>query len=298
VHGVTATTEILEPATVQPAEASTTLVSSQRTLSVLRRGADIVRRAVAAGTPFGAGHHQVVRVVQLSQRITWAYTVGNAVYAADRSNVTTDVQVAVIEGAPPATLNRDATFQAHQGDDGFPRIYVQPRRYTVTWAGIVLFHWLGRVLEHLEGVTPLGASGEDWWNAEARAYHRDALIIDAVSGGRLLPALAGVAASETIPDLLGRDPDKLSDNLYWQAFGGRSPDPPKSTPERWARSASLIFGAVVATHAHPVSLADLSESSAGPELRQAATAWGFSPVDSGFHRPEVRTRADQVVWDV
>ena len=151
----------------------------------------------------------------------------------------------------------------------------------------MFFHELGHVLEHVEGASPLTASGEDWWNAEARAYHRDALIIDAVSGGRLLPALAGLAAAHSTSDLVGRDPEKLSENLYWQAFGGRSPDPPKSSSERWARSASLALGAIVATAAHPVSLADSSESSAGPELRQAATAWGWSTGKASIHAAEV-----------
>jgi hypothetical protein len=264
---------------------STTLVNAKKALTVLQHGVQIVRRAVDGGTRVGAGHDQVHRLAGFSQHITWAYVVGNGVYAADRSAATGDVQVAVIDGVPPPGLDRDAAFQARRGEDSSLRIYVQPQRFTDTWAGIVLFHELGHVLEHLAGVSSLAATGPDWWNAEARAYHRDALIIDALSGGRFLPALTRLTADHSIADLIGRDPDDLSENLYWHAFGGRFPDPARSTAERWARSATLVFGAVIAMDAHPVSLADLSESSAGPELRRAATVWGWNAAEGSAHRP-------------
>lgn len=268
--------DMMEPAGVlQPAEAGPTVVNAKKALTVLQRGVNIVRRAVDGSTHVGAGYNEVERLAELSQRITWAYTVGDGVYAADGSTATSDVQVAVVDGAAPASLKQNAIFQAHQGYDGFPRIYVLPRRCTATWAGILLFHELGPVLEHLEGASPLRSSGDDWWNSEARAYHRDALIIDAVSGGLLLPALGNLANTCSTFDVIGRDPDELSENLYWHAFGGRVPDPAKSTTERWARSAALAFGAVVATAAHPVSLADLPRSSAGPELQRAASVWGW-----------------------
>ncbi len=268
--------EMMEPAeALHPAEAGPTVVNAKKTLTVLQRGVNIVRRAVDGSTHVGAGYNEVERLAELSQRITWAYTVGEGVYAADGSTATSDVQVAVVDGAPPASLNTDAMFQAHQGYDGFPRIYVLPRRCTATWAGILLFHELGHVLEQLEGASPLRSSGDDWWNSEARAYHRAALIIDAVSGGLLLPALGNLASTYSTYELVGRDPDELSENLYWHAFGGRVPDPAKSTTERWARSAALAFGAVVATAARPVSLADLPRSTAGPELQLAANVWGW-----------------------
>jgi hypothetical protein len=251
------------------------VVNAKKALSVLQRGVTIVRRAVDGSTHVGAGYNEVERLAELSQRITWAFIVGNGVYAADGSTATSDVQVGVVDGAPPASLNQGAIFQAHQGYDGFPRIYVLPRRCTATWAGVLLFHELGHVLEHLEGASPLRSAGDDWWNSEARAYHRDALIVDALSGGRLLPALSKLAATSSASDLIGRDPDELSENLYWHAFGGRVPDPAKSTTERWARSATLAFSAVVTAAAHPVSLADLPRSSAGPELQRAATVWGW-----------------------
>ena len=182
--------EMMEPAeALHPAEAGPTVVNAKKTLTVLQRGVNIVRRAVDGSTHVGAGYNEVERLAELSQRITWAYTVGEGVYAADGSTATSDVQVAVVDGAPPASLNTDAMFQAHQGYDGFPRIYVLPRRCT--------------------------------------------------------------------------------------AFGGRVPDPAKSTTERWARSAALAFGAVVATAARPVSLADLPRSTAGPELQLAANVWGW-----------------------
>ena len=131
------------------------------------------------------------------------------------------------------------------GEDSSLRIYVQPQRFTATWAGIVLFHELGHVLEHLAGVSSLTATGADWWNAEARAYHR----------------------------------------------GGRFPDPARSTAERWAPFRHLVFGAVIAMDAHPVSLADLSESSAGPELRRAATVWGWNAAEGSAHRPVASSSA-------
>jgi hypothetical protein len=255
---------------------SLTVVSTKKTLTVLQRGVDIVRRAIEADSRVGVAYDRVHRLADLSQRITWAYVVGKGVYAADGTAASTVVQVAVLDGPPPPRLNQDATFQAHQGDDGFLRIFVQPRRYTATWAGIVLFHELDHVLDSLDGATPLSSAGEDWWNAEARAYHRVALIIDAVSGGRFVPAVTGLAATRSVSDLVDCDPEQLGEDLYRQAFGGRVPEPPKSAPEGWARSASLVFGAVVATHAYPVSLADLTESSAGPTLRLAAEAWGWS----------------------
>jgi hypothetical protein len=276
MHGVIRCPELWTRKRSSRPKQSLTVVSSKKTLTVLQRGVEIVRQAIEADTRVGVGYARVQRLAELSRRITWAYVVGNGVYAADGTAATNEVQVAILQGPPPARLNQDATFQAHEGDDGFPRIYVQPRRYTATWAGIVLFHELDHVLDRLDGAASLSGAGEDWWNAEARAYHHVALIIDAVSGGRFLPALAGLAAVRSVSDLVDCDPEHLSEDLYRQAFGGRVPEPPRSAPEGWARSASLVFGAVVATHAHPVSLADLTESSAGPELRRAAETWGWS----------------------
>lgn len=132
--------DMMEPVEVlQPAEAGPTVVNAKKALTVLQRGVNIVRRAVDGSTHVGAGYNEVERLAELSQRITWAYTVGDGVYAADGSTATSDVQVAVVDGAPPASLNQDAIFQAHQGYDGFPRIYVLPRRCTATWAAYCSF---------------------------------------------------------------------------------------------------------------------------------------------------------------
>jgi len=250
------------------------VTSTDRMLTVLRRGVETVQQAVESGPQEGDGYDRVRRLLKVSRRITWTYEEGGSVYAAEDTTAT-DVQVTVLGGALPPGLDPNSTFQTREEDDGYTRVYVQRRPYTPTWAGIVLFHEFDHVLDHLDGTWPRQATTEDWWDAEARAYHRELLVIDAVAGGRLLPILSGLVSTSGVNELISRQPDDLSSDLYRQAFPARLREAPASEPERWVRSAAFALGAIVAADAHPASPRDVRESGAGPELRRAAGAWGW-----------------------
>lgn len=256
------------------------MTSIERVFSVLREGVETVQRAIDSMECSGVGYERVMRLVEASRRITWAYEQGGAIYAAE-TGVVTDVQVAVLGGSPPTGVGLDtnSTFQTREVGDGYTRIYVRRRPYTPTWAGIVLFHELDHLLDHLHMTWPRVATREDWWAAEARAYHREVLIIDAVSGGGLLPILSELVSGTNLDELLGRQPHDLGDDLYRHAFPAGIREPAASQSERWARTAGLALGATVTTaDAYPTSLVDLVESTAGPQLRRAARLWGWGTV--------------------
>jgi len=244
--------------------------SVERTIRDLQVGVGVVQTALAAGQRVGVAYKRVERIADASRQIAWVAAMGNYVPSGGP-----DVQVVVLEGQPFEPLDRDATFQANEDRDGRTRIYVQCRPYTALWAAIALFHELDHVLDHLDGTWPAKATSADWWNAEARAYHREALIIDVVVGGTLLPLLDKLARAG-LPALLARNSDDIGHTLYWEAFPARLRSPAKGIYERGARNAALAMAAVVAAEAAPRSLTDMGESLAGREVRRAAEAWGFS----------------------
>ena len=244
---------------------------------MLKRGIETVQRALATHSTNGDGYDRVHQLVDLSGQITWIYLHGTELIAAEDTTVS-DVQVVVINDEIPLGLNQDVTFQTREEDGGTVRIYVQRRPFTSTWAGIALFHELDHVLDHLDGSWPSNATSDDWMAAEARAYHREALVIDAVSGGNLLPALAELTAKRTMGELLALGADEVSSDLYRRSFTGRLREPHQSESERGARAAAFAFGAVVAAHASPVSLMNLTTSSAGSAVRDAAAHWGVGQV--------------------
>lgn len=165
-------------------------------LSVLRQGVETVQQAIESMECSGVGYQRVTRLIEASRRITWAYEQDGDIRAAEACTVT-EIQVVVLGGAPHLGMNPNSTFQTREEADGYTRVYVQRRPYTPSWAGIVLFHELDHVLDHLDGTWPLRATTENWWDAEARAYHREALLIDAGSGGRLLPILTNLVSATT-----------------------------------------------------------------------------------------------------
>lgn len=252
------------------------MTSTDRMLTVLRRGVETVQQAVEALAQDGVGYDRLDRLMDVSRRITWTYEENGSVFAAE-DTVATDVQVTVLgEGSPPG-LDATSTFQTQEDDDGYTRIYVRRRPFTPTWAGIVVFHELDHVLDHLDGVWPSDATPEDWWAAEARAYHRELLVIDAVAGGRLLPAVNALVSTRGLDELLERQPDDLAGELYRETFPASLRQPPASEPERWVRSAALAMGLVVAASAHPVQPPEIAASNAAADLRRAAATWGWGP---------------------
>ena len=245
-------------------------------LTVLRRGVETVRQAVETSPREGVGYDRLDRLVDASRRITWTYEEKGSIFAAE-DTVATDVQVTVLgEGSPPG-LDETSTFQAQEDDDGYTRIYVRRRSFTPTWAGIVLFHELDHVLDHLDGVWPSDATPEDWWAAEARAYHRELLVVDAVTSGRLLPAVDALVSTKGLDQLLERQPEDLAGELYREAFPASRRQPPASEPERWVRSAALAMGLVVAASAYPAQPPEVPASNAAADLRRAAATWGWGP---------------------
>lgn len=162
---------------------------------LLRRGVDGVERSLEHAELAEAGYHRVAEVLEASRQITWAYERNGEIFALEETAPVTDVQVVIIAGAPPSGLVNEA-FQTQQDDDGTTRVYVQPCPYTARWAGIVLFHELDHVVDHRTGIWPAAPTDEDWWSAEARAYHHEALVIDALAGGRFLPILTEMASAQ------------------------------------------------------------------------------------------------------
>ncbi len=241
----------------------------------LKLGVEGVQEALMRTDLQRIGYHRLASLLKASQRITWAYELDGGIYAVDEDAPVTSVQVAVLCGEVPARLNRHATFQVQQDDDAITRVYVRPRPYTPTWAGILLFHELDHVVDHLDGTWPATPSADDWWSAEARAYHREALVIDAITNGGLLPVLLEIASNQTVDRLTSEDPLDLGQRLYSQTFPAELQQPPASEKELYARAAAFAMAAVVAIDAHPVSLADLAISGAGENLHVAAQAWGW-----------------------
>lgn len=250
------------------------MISPEATLTVLRRGVDLVQEAVDSFSSVGQAWDRVRRLVETSHHITWAYVEDGTVVAVENTRVT-EVQVAVLARGPD-DLDLRSTFQTLEGDDGVPRVYVRRRPFTAAWAGIVLFHELDHVLDHLEGTWPAQPTVDDWWEAEARAYHREALVIDAVCEGRFLMAIRDLAATHALTDLFDRDPHELASDLLRQSVSPSISESARSEAERWTRSAAVAMAAVVAVAAHPVGLADLPSSASGSEVRRAAAAWGWS----------------------
>jgi hypothetical protein len=247
------------------------MVSVDRAVRMLQQGVEEVRSALADRRPAGAAYARVERLVAASQRIEWVRrpVVGGS-----------DLQVVVLEGDAPPQLNADATFQANRDTDGRVRVYVRRRPYTSAWAAMSLFHELDHVLDHLEGVwlSPDNISESDWWAGEARAYHREALLIDTViAEGRLLPALDSLA-DQGLNQLLGRDSDDVGGTLYADVVPPRRRHR-QGDYERGARNVALAFAAVLATAAKPGRLDKVEDLSAhGRDLRRAAERWGFSGV--------------------
>lgn len=244
-------------------------VSVDRATRNLQQGVVEVQRAFAAGSPTGAAYDRVGRLVEASVNITWVAG------AARRGGP--DLQVVVLDGEPPAHLNADATFQANRDADGGVRVYVQRRSYTPLWAAVSLFHELDHVLDYLEGVwpNPESISESDWWAGEARAYHREALLIDlAVAGGRLVPALDTLAA-RGLDLLLDGDPEDIGSTVYSEVVPARLRRG-QEFHERGARNTALAFAAVLAATVTPESLNHVADlSSSGQELRRAAVQWGY-----------------------
>lgn len=137
-------------------------------------------------------------------------------------------------------------------------------------------HELDHALDHLDGAWAEDGGSDAWWQAEARAYHREALVIDAVAGGRLLPALTKLAERESSRPLQQMDLARLGSTTYDGVFPGASSEVPASEFERDTRAVALGFGAVLATACHPTSLADVADvSQHSAVVRAAAKTWGF-----------------------
>lgn len=244
-------------------------VSANRTLRVLQQGVNEVQRAVAARRPAGVAYARVQRLIDASRQIAWM--TGSAPRGGP------ELQVIILDGAPPSHLNSDATFQANKDGDGNVRVYVQRRSYTPLWAGMSLFHELAHVLDYLENVwrDPNSIDVSEMWAGEARAYHSEALLIDTViADGRLLPALDELSM-QGLARLLTRGIDDIGSTLHNDVVPPRHRRGQEDR-ERGARNVALAFAAVLATGAVPRRLEDVEDlSGLGETLRHAAETWGF-----------------------
>ena len=250
--------------------------TSAEMLSTLSQGATLVQQALSKRDLTVDGYSRIAEILDASHQITWAYVdAGGAIRRVGNGPVT-EIQVVLLGDAAPPGLDGASSFQTNTDDDGGTRVYVRSIYCTPRWAGAVLFHELEHVIDHRDGVFPSDPRPEDWWAEEARAYVHEALVLDAVCGGSLLPRLDALCREVDARSLLELSPVELSVRLQREAFPPAARTAAASSAEEHLRAAALSMAAVLAVEASPGPLATFDASGAGMALRRAATAWGWA----------------------
>ncbi len=135
--------------------------------------------------------HQHVEVQALSQLkafrqdfVRWAALEGDQYVSLEENNSNGGWMAVVPMNHPRIPHTNLAGLDPEQ-----PVIQLKPSPITPTWAGIILTHELGHLLDRISGVEPVGADKEEFLKGEIRGYILEGLLIHHLSGGKFVAEL-------------------------------------------------------------------------------------------------------------
>lgn len=246
------------------------MISADRVLQTLQRGVATAATAVDSYSSASPVADRLRDINELSRSITWRKTAGQNIILAQDATRTSIQVVAISTNDTVPGLSGQSNWQTQEDVDGETRVYVDRDPYTTLWAGIVLFHELSHVLDHRDGTW---ATEGDWWASEGRAYQLEAVLIDAITEGKFLPALRELVVSETESALFTTKQGlrQAASNLYHDTFPAKLKIPPAGPQEKGTREAALIFPIALASWAAPREIAEFTDvSDASPTLKRFA----------------------------
>lgn len=222
-------------------------VSVERVRKVLLSGARLVGQAVGelpAGSAIRARAEDVRDCLSV---LTWCQARDGQGYQLD-DEVPTDVRLVLFPNRELKFLGNRCTFQTAPRDDGTLHVNVRAVSLTPLWAGLGLFHELSHIHDFRSGSEPRNPSDEQYLEGEARAYHLEVTLLNALSEGRLAAALAARLTEPLAPEVLAAEPGaRLADQLE-RAAARPGSEAARSSEEEEMRDAAHRIAALLAFH--------------------------------------------------
>lgn len=249
------------------------MIDAEKALDNLRRGMDQI---AGLWRESGRSHQRVDQILGVASRLTWGISVDGQRWSHRSGPVEgSEVRVVVLERdpAPQTALVPGQAFQTfpEMWGDEVPTVYVSRMSYTTLWAGLVLCHELDHALEYRDGVSTPGESESDWDAAEGRVHRNEAVLLDAITGGRFMESVGG----QDLEDLLNREPVGLASELM-TTVPARLRQPHRSESEMYHRRGALIMSAVIVAalgSSDSVFGSSTTDVDLGQVYRRAYKAW-------------------------
>lgn len=249
-------------------------VSVDRAERVLLQGAELVGDAIAQLAE-SVIRERAVATRALLNDVLWSEASQGRVIA--RQDGVSDVVLVLLPDREMHHLSAGVAFQTNAHDDGTIRINVRTVSLTPFWAGLALFHELSHAYDFHAEIEPPDPSEDEYARGEARAFHLEMALLDAMTSGRLAANLADIARSgpldaavllDGLRDLSGR----IERNVLGPGFR-----PPASDEEMGIRDAFFKAAVLIASHtgsADPAAIesAEAAGSAVADLMRLAAEA--------------------------
>lgn len=180
--------------------------------------------------------------------ILWTESVHGDIHRLTDDQEDSGIWVVLLPDRELAHAGRGETFHTNNyGDGSAVRVHVRAVPLTPEWAGLGLLHELSHAHDFRSGIEPSSPSHDEYLAGEARAFRMEAVLLNALSGGRLATALRDRLDPETltIPDLTREPGRELAATLETSTLGPRR-RPPASDNERGLREAAFLIAALFA----------------------------------------------------
>lgn len=187
--------------------------------------------------------------------------------------VLTDVLLVLFPNRELDHLGHPAAFQTAPHQDGTIRVNVRAVSFTPLWAGLGLFHELSHVYDFRSGAEPRESSDKSYFEGEARAYHLEVVLLNALTKGRLQAALTSKLKDPLTAEVLAADPGAQVSGQLERAVTPPGSPPPGSDVEAGVRDAAFRIAALLAFHFQQADLLVIENAeTAAPALARLFAA--------------------------
>ena len=249
------------------------MVSVERTVTVLQRGSNALRREWRDS---GWREERIEKVMLAVDQVDWCHTAdGVTLTRLSPDTPPGEFRVAVHDGRPSkmTSLNSDVLAQTyrHVGDH-LPTVFVRRASLTPLWAGFALIHELEHALDYKASAPQEEESPEEWDSAGGRVHGHQAIILDAITSGQASASISG----RTVEDVLEESPHALASQLM-ATIPARLRRQPPTKDEDGLRIAGLAMSALIFSALAPKGiLAGVDSVDLGPIYRQGCQKFGNS----------------------
>ena len=178
--------------------------------------------------------------------LTWCRSSNGGVVTL-RDQALTDVYLVLFPDSELSHLGCPEAFQTVPHNDGTIRVYVRAVSITPQWAGLGLFHELSHVYDFQSGAEPREPTDEQYMAGEARAFHLEMALVNALTSGRLAAALERIVEEPLDPVWVASSGAGLAARLE-QMTTGPGARPPGSESEQHMRNGFYRIALLLASH--------------------------------------------------